>query len=409
MAYPYEISAHDVNLARLDTAKRQGPYAYGGNLFTFIYYDDFFAGATIRAYKSSDAGETWSVVGSSPDAYSTDSDGRALSTCRDGDTVVCCYPDEYGVMGDARLTLCAFDMAAETWGLATTDGPTIAQPSGAYHSSAFSGLGFFSSGIVVRDSGERVIVYDSESEIVDPGGAEAHYRRISLVRWSLGTWSSPVVLFDEVTPVRDYAPGNLCLAADGLIHIFAMSVADGDTTNAHHVSLSAVNSLGTEQVVSTDLETAFNFHVLGDAVAIENAVYVHYRKTNGFLAVAAATSASTPTFTESEVYELQYTPGTLNSMLVSHAGSAFLVFCDRTNLLWSQLVGTWSAATDLGEVIPFTASPFISIESVTANSVSDSAIGLAFFGGEQNVDFPYWYYQFGDGGGGGPLCRYYGM
>lgn len=430
MPYPFQIVA-DGATARMNSPRITGPYENGSAIYVASINPgtepDFIA--YIEMYKSTDAGETWALQdgANSPVPYIDLDNTFNLTTFQDETDIVVIYLEGGGpVIGgteNARLCFQPFSMSSDTWGSRVSGGPTVydlgvfpdGEPPGGW--SGYFGAewgGYVGLGLVggcKRSSGEYVFVYDSHDEIhetvVDTSGY--YYRRCSVVRYS-GTWSSPVTLFAPVFGVtlREYFDPQVLLGDDDTVHIFVGSVGylgESDPAYftlesmwAHYTTLSASNVLGTEYVISEDLNYTYAWTSMGKAIRIDSLMYLPYRKSNGTMAVSEVEVVWVAPV-ETEVATLANALVCPLAVVIVQSGStARLLWIDAEDTVTDQIIyssvwsssGVWGAPTEAFTLLG--PSSDHGTELFTGLAMS-AAIGLTLLYGASSFSFPLVYIQ----------------
>jgi hypothetical protein len=269
MAYPYPIDL--INSVQWNTkARTWGPHEIGGALYIFAPYwgsDD----PVVIAYKSTDAGVSWSIVDEvgSPLLFDEEPDMNGMTTLKDGTNVIAAYiapggetqrPGDAYTIPQGKLAIATFDAATDTWGSPNVSSTTVYSrasstealyPTGGYPYDVDSPRVGFQNGnfinsngwgllsLIKRSSGELVFLVDDGweaviNEVVEPDASHTfngiNYRRCSIVRYD-GTWSAHMRAFPSLFVVHaDYWPVGLVLGDDDDVHIFGQRVTYNEQT-----------------------------------------------------------------------------------------------------------------------------------------------------------------------------------
>jgi hypothetical protein len=236
----------------MDTGAGEKPtvFNWGGTLFTFLRFPRADNAPPhlppnnkpLYAYKSVDAGATWSVVdsGNEPQVMMT-TDPLSLigpswpsqpSTINailkpDGSTVLIPYAFDTGVadLDTGELRFVEFDMTSETWGTPVTGGPGV---TGVDVSDCPV---MWVDGQYCSDIGVYLFVYQSDHSPAQLPAPRSYYvTTSSWVTWDGVAWSAPQPLGDPITDTFNTLPRGLVYDTNtGNIHVFTVRTDWGST------------------------------------------------------------------------------------------------------------------------------------------------------------------------------------
>jgi hypothetical protein len=192
----------------------------------------------IRAFRSTDNGASWSAVDTAHEPISTR--GVSYGLVRSGNIVyvshVAAYSDPDAIQsGVVKIT--PFNMSAGTWGSVSADGPVISRHP-RYLLPAYARL-TMPQFLAARPGGELVLIYWNDYSVT------AAWR---YVRFSGGTWSSPVVISDLTTNVW---PNGVVSDSSGNVHM----VCSDTSGTVLYLVLKADNTFVAIQTVATQTIT----------------------------------------------------------------------------------------------------------------------------------------------------------
>jgi len=156
-----------------------GPWKYNGNLYIVLtpYFPNSGPGLTIAdVWKSTDSGATWNVV----DHAHAPSIRTMFASFDDLQTISLAYTLYFDGATPVPLKIIPFDLATETWGVVSVDGPL----------SGVLGIAITLSQSFSRPDGSLLLNY-----MRDPDG------ELYCVSYSAGAWGAPFALDTNTLPI----------------------------------------------------------------------------------------------------------------------------------------------------------------------------------------------------------------
>jgi hypothetical protein len=322
------------------------------------------ANTTLRVYKSTDNGETWTaqdnadapVAGYPPSGFDHGYPSCITARRKTADVLVVAYVD-----ASSNLAFCEFDMGTDSWGTPVTGGPRAYGEEYCDTSSLWNGVlaipcwrasdssyWFLYAGRTSLVSGNNLIYTDA-------------------VKWtSGGGWGTPLEVAGSLSGY-EYSPRDLIYdATSGRVHAFMLYVEPGspDVRKAYHRSIKTDDSFGAlsvcvpsqtgEKLVSSDWYTSvicqgliFGGKIILPVLMETTNNYGSERRSTPAIYVAA--EAEDPTWTRYEAttdIAHQYTPG---SSLITGGFQVVDAGSSRLFALWSNL-STYVNGTDTGQM-----------------------------------------------------------
>lgn len=252
-----------------------GPWEYGDALygcFSNIQYFDVppMTDGYGQMYKSTDRGETWSVVDPQLSSFwefgGTSLDGRATpSFARMGNAVYLSWPLRVDAsFEEVKWSICKFDFVLDSWVLISSDGPQVKLRLVDRQLTDLSSPMHRNVNLRAKSNGVLYLIYNG-------GYNGADWMMPTYVSWTspelgggaTGTWGTPVTIRDDAGRhhyiITSVAVGNK-------IHMIMGSDTNRYPTQTtdkhlHHVCLQADLTLGAYGTITTDISNSPNANV----------------------------------------------------------------------------------------------------------------------------------------------------
>lgn len=274
MAGPYSVPAPSYIFVSA-SVPQSGPYEYGGNL----YIATLDASAFPTLYKSTDAGATWTEVGTSRTAGGF----QEFGACLDFDFpsspyLYVLYNSEADGFGDYHAQVSRFDFSSDTWDLDGSGGPVIPP--------TYIGFGLHIA--MSDDSGGMGILFHQSA-----GTGGDLKASVALVDAALTGWSSVVEVVGQAD-LDGYAGVGIATGTSGRIHGI---IVDGTAAEISHTLVRTSSGL----VGGASLDFISTAGADDDSVCGDGSGRIAIAFNDSTLRSAVADSADIPTWTLADV------------------------------------------------------------------------------------------------------------